>query len=91
MWKVNAKRSVALALWGISRARVTPTPVQVTAGNVTIPPNHTIPKVGAVVEVRYLYAIKESGIIYQPVYLGQRTDVDPGDCLVKQLKFKPPC
>jgi bifunctional non-homologous end joining protein LigD len=89
VWKVNAKRSVSLALWGISKAQVTPTPVQVSAGNVTIPPNHPVPKVGTVVEVRYLYAFKESGIIYQPVYLGQRSDIDPDDCLVKQLKYKP--
>lgn len=91
VWKVNAKRSVSLALWGTSKGQPTTTPIQVTAGNVTIPANHTVPKVGAVVEVRYLYAFKESGVIYQPVYVGQRTDVDPGDCLVKQLKFKPPC
>jgi bifunctional non-homologous end joining protein LigD len=26
--------------------------------------------------------------LYQPVYLGPRDDVDPGECLVSQLKFK---
>jgi bifunctional non-homologous end joining protein LigD len=81
--RVNGKRSVSLTLFNGGKI--------VPAGNVTIPPNHTIPKVGAIVKVRYLYAFKESGIIYQPVYLGQRTDVDSGDCLVKQLKFKSPC
>ena len=88
VWQVNKRRSVSLALWGISKATFTPTPVQVTVGNVTIPPNHTIPKVGAVIEVRYLYAFKESGIIYQPVYLGQRTDIEPEQCRVEQLKYK---
>ena len=60
----------------------------VSAGNVTIPPNHEIPKSGNVVEVRYLYAFRESGCIYQPVFLGTRADIDPGECLVEQLKFK---
>ena len=88
VWKVNRQRSVSLALWGTSNGQTTATPVQVSAGNVTIPPNQAVPKVGAVVEVRYLYAFKESGIIYQPVYLGVRGDIDPGDCLAKQLKYK---
>ena len=90
VWKVNTKRSVCLALWGTSRAHPPTSPaVQVTAGNVTIPPNHHIPKVGSVVEVRYLYAFKESGVIYQPVYLGLRADIDPSECRVEQLKYKP--
>lgn len=61
----------------------------VTAGNVTIPPNHDVPAVGTVVEVRYLYAFPESGVLYQPVYLGPREDVTPGECVTAQLKFKP--
>jgi len=78
--KVNQQRSVELRLlngegW-------------VTAGNVTIPPNHDVPKVGVVVEVRYLYAIQESGSLYQPVYLGVRKDVEQHECVVSQLKFK---
>jgi bifunctional non-homologous end joining protein LigD len=77
---VNQKRSVSLQLLNGK------TPVG--AGNVTIPPNHAVPKVGAVVEVRYLYAFKESGIIYQPVYLGERSDIDPSECVVEQLKYK---
>lgn len=81
--KVNDKRSVSLKLLNGK--------CFVNAGNVTIPPNHSVPKVGTVVEVRYLYAFRESGVIYQPTYLGQRTDIGPGECLVKQLKFKPPC
>jgi bifunctional non-homologous end joining protein LigD len=47
--KVNDKRSVALELFANRKERV-------SAGNVTIPPNAEIPKVGAVVEARYLYA-----------------------------------
>jgi bifunctional non-homologous end joining protein LigD len=41
-----------------------------------------------VVEVRYLYAYRDSLALYQPVYLGPRDDVDAGECLVSQLKFK---
>ena len=78
--KVNAQRSVEIRLLGKDG--------WVTAGNVTIPPNHRLPAVGQVVEVRYLYAFPESGIVYQPVYLGPRTDVEATECIVAQLKFK---
>jgi bifunctional non-homologous end joining protein LigD len=77
--KINAQRSVEIRLIGKDGWQV--------AGNVTIPPNHRIPAVGKVVEARYLYA-SESGILYQPVYLGERTDVEQTDCLASQLKFK---
>jgi bifunctional non-homologous end joining protein LigD len=60
----------------------------VTGGNVTIPANHSIPDHGAVVEVRYLYAFKESGCLYQPVFLGVRDDILPTECVAEQLKFK---
>jgi len=78
--KVNTQRSVEVRLldgegW-------------IPCGNVTIPANQDIPKVGAVVEVRYLYAHRESHALYQPVYLGPRDDVEPAECLVSQLKFK---
>lgn len=78
--KINAKRSVEVSLLK-GRSLV-------SCGNVTIPANHEIPSVGAVVEVRYLYAYRDSLALYQPVYLGLRDDVDPGECLVSQLKFK---
>jgi bifunctional non-homologous end joining protein LigD len=60
----------------------------ISCGNVTIPANHAIPKVGAIVEVRYLYAFRESHALHQPVYLGPRDDVEAGECLASQLKFK---
>jgi len=78
--KVNGKRSVSLNLLNGKSF--------VTAGNVTIPPNQEVPKAGAVVEVRYLYAFRRSGWVYQPVYLGVREDINPASCLVNQLKFK---
>ena len=40
------------------------------------------------VAARYLYAYRDSLALYQPVYLGPRDDVDPGECLASQLKFK---
>jgi bifunctional non-homologous end joining protein LigD len=78
--KINQQRSVEVRLlngdgW-------------VSCGNVTIPPNHPVPRVGTVVEVRYLYAIPGSGCLYQPVYLGVRQDVEKHECVVSQLKFK---
>jgi bifunctional non-homologous end joining protein LigD len=78
--KVNQQRSVEIVLlykdgWH-------------TAGNVTIPSNHDIPAKGTVIEIRYLYAFKESGIVYQPTYLGARTDIEAMECLSSQLKFK---
>jgi bifunctional non-homologous end joining protein LigD len=76
------RRSVALELVDGGGRRV-------PAGNVTIPSNHGIPQMGTVVEVRYLYAHRESGAIYQPVYLGPRDDIPAEECTVDQLKFKP--
>jgi len=77
--KVNRQRSVGLSL--LDQEGWQP------VGNVTIPPNHPVPSVGAVVEIRYLYAVPD-GSLYQPVYLGVRSDVEPHECVVSQLKFK---
>lgn len=60
----------------------------VSVGNVSIPPNHEIPAVGAVVECRYLYAFP-GGSIFQPVYLGVRDDIPKEECVISQLKYKP--
>lgn len=78
--KVNDKRSVSLILFEGDKVR--------PAGNVTIPPNHYVPVPGTVVECRYLYAFRESGSIYQPVYLGARTDIRAAECITAQLKYK---
>jgi bifunctional non-homologous end joining protein LigD len=78
--KANDKRSVSLILFDGEKVR--------PAGNVTIPPNHDMPASGSVVECRYLYAFKESGSIYQPVYLGQREDIRSDECATTQLKYK---
>ncbi len=79
--KNPSKRSVAIELFDENGAPV-------SVGNVTIPPNYDIPDVGAIVEVEYLYAFK-GGSLYQPVYQGERTDVDLSACTTAQLKYKP--
>ncbi len=59
-----------------------------SGGNVTIPVSHEIPSLNALVDVEYLYAYR-GGSIYQPVYRGQRTDLELSACTLSQLKFKP--
>ena len=79
--KINAQRSVELRLLNCQG--------WIQVGNVTIPPNQPVPAVGAVVDVRYLYAFSESKSLYQPTYLGQRNDIEQHECISAQLKFKP--
>lgn len=75
----KAKRSVGLVVFE--------GPNEVEVGKVTIPPNHEVPKVGDVVEVRYLYA-NRGGAVYQPVYLGPRNDLDVTEAVIEQLEYK---
>lgn len=56
-------------------------------GNVTIPPNYSMPAVGELVEIEYLYAYPDGGKLYQPQYKGIRVDIDLPDTY-KSLKFK---
>jgi bifunctional non-homologous end joining protein LigD len=46
-----------------------------------------VPKVGEIVEVRYLYATADRKL-YQGIYLRQRDDVEPKACKIGQLVFK---
>jgi len=78
--KVNAKRSVSLLLFEGDKIKA--------AGNVTIPPNHEIPTAGQVLECRYLYAFRESGSIFQPVFLAIRDDISSEECTTAQLKYR---
>lgn len=75
----KGKRSVGLELFDGKE--------KVFMGKVTIPPNHEVPKIGTLVEVRYLYAYK-GGAVYQPTYLGPRTDLDLKDASLKQIVYK---
>jgi bifunctional non-homologous end joining protein LigD len=72
---VNPQRSVGLLLDGVS------------VGNVTISSNFEVPKVGDVVEVRYLY-YNPQGALYQSCFLGIRDDIDASECTLAQLKHK---
>jgi bifunctional non-homologous end joining protein LigD len=74
---VNKQRSVAVELLA-----------DVKLGNVTIPPNYEIPKIGQVVEVKYLYVKGLGGSLYQPIYLGVRDDVPMEDCTVQMQRLK---
>ena len=78
--KTNDKRSVELRLLNGKGWH--------SVGNVTIPVNFAVPEVGQVVEIRYLYAFKESNALYQPVYLGTRRDIEIHECVLSQLKYK---
>ena len=82
----NTKRSVSLGLYSGdgdgNNENLIP------AGNVTIPPYHPVPEVGAVVDCSYLYTMKQSGSIYQPVYIGPRSDIPASECGTDQLKYK---
>lgn len=78
--KVNDKRSIGLDLVDEGGARI-------QVGNVTIPANKEVPGVGAVVEVAYLYAF-DGGSLFQPTYLGERSDIDVAECLASQRVFK---
>ena len=77
----NRQQSVELALRR-------PDGFLAVCGNVTVPPNQAVPEAGEVVEVRYLYAFRESGALFQPVLLGRREDIPPEDCTIDQLKYK---
>ena len=79
--KINSQRSVEVRLLNGEGWQ--------NCGNVSISVNRNIPKVGQVIEVRYLYAHKQSNVLYQPVYEGPRSDVDMEECLLTQLKYKP--
>jgi len=76
----TTKRSVALILLDEKGN-------EIDVGNATIYPNFNMPVAGDKIELKYLYAYK-GGSIYQPVYLGLRTDIDREECLLSQLKYK---
>jgi len=75
------KRSVGLELLDESGKWV-------SVGNVTIgSPKISLPEVGQVIDVTYLYANK-GGSLFQPVFKAVRDDVDERECVMSQLKFK---
>ncbi len=76
---INDKRSVGLEVCDGNE--------HIQVGNVTVPANKQVPSLGAIVEVRYLYAYR-GGSLFQPVFLNVRDDLEPRDCTISQLKYK---
>lgn len=76
------KRSVNIM--GVDKESLVP------LGAVTIPSNHSIPKAGDVIEVKYLYAFK-GGSLFQPTFIKARNDLTLSDCSIAKLKYKAPC
>ena len=72
------KRSVALSLLDESIGEF------VEVGNVAVPANQQIPRVGDCVEIRYLYRF-ENGSLFQSVLLGLREDVLTEACTTSQV------
>ena len=59
----------------------------ISVGKCTIPANQDIPNPGELIEVDYLYAIKD-GALFQPIYKGKRPDLDETAAVISQLKYK---
>lgn len=75
----NDKRSVAM--------EVLDGDTWVGVGNVTISPSMTVPPVGGLIDVKYLYAHR-GGALFQPQYLRDRFDLDESDCTIDKLHYK---
>ncbi|WP_171019827.1 RNA ligase family protein [Hydrogenophaga sp. 2FB] len=79
---INTGRSVGI---GLLNASLELLPV----GNVTILANFSMPAVGDLAEVQYLY-FNPGGAFEQPVYLGPRSDIATNECLITQVsRLKP--
>jgi bifunctional non-homologous end joining protein LigD len=74
------KRSVGLCLFEDGK--------RVDVGNVTVPSNMDIPEAGSVVEVIYLHAMPNGGLI-SPTLERVRNDVLPTECTTDQRVMKP--
>jgi ATP-dependent DNA ligase len=76
------RRSVSLAMMDNNDTLV-------SVGKVTIPQNHNIPPVNAIVEVEYLYVNGAKGALYQPVYKCDRSEhTTIEDVSINQLVYK---
>ena len=83
-------KSIECELWNIKES------CWQTCGNVTVLKRGLIDtlKIGMKVEVKYLYAVRGSDILYQPspCMTGdtfKRDDVAASECTTKQLNYKP--
>ncbi|NCQ52261.1 WGR domain-containing protein [archaeon] len=75
----KTKRSVLMAAYKNGE--------KMAIGKVTIPPNYSIPNIGELIEVIYLYC-HIGGALFQTKYKGVRDDQDFSDCDYDKLKFK---
>lgn len=80
--KENGHRSMGLyVVNGSGRLRY--------VGDVGVPDKYDLPPMGAVVEVRYLYAHGSDGKLAQAKYFGRvRTDIEAHECTAEQLRVK---
>ena len=78
---VGGKRSIGMVLLDGGK--------RVSVGKCAIPVNKEIPSKSSIAEIRYLFAERGSNKLNQPFYLGERDDVDPKECKLSQLKYKP--
>lgn len=82
--RINKQRSVGMELYDEAGQAH-------DVGNVTIPENRAVPKVGDVIEVLYLYGHR-GGSLVQPRLPteGQfvRDDADASDCMLSQVQYK---
>lgn len=62
--------------------------VDTELGSVSVPSKHTMPPVGALIEIHYLYAFPKTHALSQAVYKGPRLDQEKASCTVDQLKYK---
>ena len=79
----SSKRSVGIGI--MNNGDIQP------IGNVTIPSNFEMPVCGTKVEVKYLYLHSLDGSLIQPVYMGERDDVDVDDIWSLKLKDSSNC
>lgn len=75
----GAKRSVAIHLIGEQGQLV-------QVGNVTVPANAALPAKDDLIEIRYLYRAGANGSLFQPTYLGRRTDLDRSEARIEQIR-----
>lgn len=76
----DSKRSIGVGVYDENQKMV-------PLGNVTIYTNQAIPKIGAIVEIRYMHCF-EGGSIYVSSLKCERPDQDASDCVLSQIKFK---
>ena len=74
---INGKRSAEL--------RLLTSQGWISVGRVTVPPNHPVPAVGAVVAIQHRPTAPECKALCQPRYMGQRRDIELHDCIMAQL------